>query len=102
MRGVATVWNDTIGAFHIEIPSWVPVIGGDSFSMPKMSVPSLQAGGIITQTGLIYAHAGEAISPMPAGGMGPAVVIQDAHFSDAVDVDLFMNRVAWATRTKRL
>ena len=48
------------------------------------------------------------ISPAPAGAAaamgrgGPAVVIQDAHFSDDVDVDSFMRRVSWAVGTSRL
>lgn len=50
-----------------------------------------------------------AVSPAVAGAMptaaagapatrGPAVVIQDAHFHDETDIDLFMQRVAWAVQ----
>ena len=33
---------------------------------------------------------------------GPAVVINDAHFADEVDVDSFMRRVSWAVGTSKL
>lgn len=37
-----------------------------------------------------------------SSGSGPAVVIEHATFSDAVDVDTFMARAAWAVRTRRV
>lgn len=33
---VAGVWNNTIGSLSFTIPKWVPWVGGNSFSMPKL------------------------------------------------------------------
>jgi phage-related protein len=33
---VADIWNNTVGRLNFTIPSWVPVIGGNSFGVPKM------------------------------------------------------------------
>lgn len=66
-------------------------------------LPHLAQGGLITGTGVVYAHAGEVISPAPAAKRsGPAVVVQNATFSQALDVDLFMKRAAWVAQTERI
>ena len=64
-------------------------------------IPHLAQGGLITQTGLIYAHAGEAITPAP-GRSAPAVHIEHAEFASSLDVDAFMKRAAWLARTGTL
>jgi hypothetical protein len=97
----ATVWNDTLGAVHFKIPSWVPGgLGGHEFGFPE--VPHLAQGGLITQTGLIYAHAGEAITPMPAGGLGPAVHIENATFTDQADLDMLFRQASFAVSAGRM
>lgn len=50
-NAVSTMWNRTIGSLTITIPSWVPIIGGDSFSFPKL--PGLFAGGTLTRGGAV-------------------------------------------------
>lgn len=92
-NGVAHAWNSTIGAIHFSIPSWVPGVGGKGFDMPNM--PTLAQGGLITSTGFVFAHAGEAISPIPNGLGGPAVHIENVHLSQELDVDSFSRRMAW-------
>lgn len=63
---IARFWNRTVGSLSFSLPSWIPVIGGHGFSMPKL--PTLQRGGEILQTGAVLAHKGERI--MPAGTRG--------------------------------
>jgi hypothetical protein len=99
VNGFADLWNGTIGRIHLSIPSWIPGIGGKSFSVPQ--IPHLAQGGLITQTGFVYAHAGEAITPAPVHS-GPAVVVENAHFSSGIDVDVFMRRAAWVVQTSRV
>jgi hypothetical protein len=62
-NGIASVWNNTIGKFSFNVPSWVPGIGGKGFAMPD--IPMLAAGGIVT--GPTLAMIGE--------GRGPEAVI---------------------------
>jgi hypothetical protein len=42
---VADAWNNTIGRLTWTVPSWVPFIGGHSFSAPRL--PHFHTGGIV-------------------------------------------------------
>jgi phage-related protein len=92
-------WN----SLHFTLPAFNlgPVhFGGQTIGMP--SVPYLQAGGLITQTGFVYAHAGEAITPAPEVGANrnaPAVHIEHLELSEVLDIDVFMKRAAWVAAT---
>lgn len=44
-NAVAWIWNHTLGAVNFTIPSWVPVVGGDSFGFPQMPTVSFHARG---------------------------------------------------------
>jgi hypothetical protein len=48
---VSSMWNRTIGSLTIQIPSWVPIVGGNSFSFPKL--PGLFSGGTLTRGGMV-------------------------------------------------
>jgi hypothetical protein len=50
-RGVAKLWNHTIGALSFKIPGWVPGIGGNGFDVPD--IPELANGGI-AQAGRVH------------------------------------------------
>jgi hypothetical protein len=90
---IADLWNGTIGSLSFKVPGWVPVLGGDKFSVPQ--IPHLAQGGLITETGLVFAHAGEAITPLNKS-LGPAINIENAQFNEPVDIDLLVKRVEFA------
>jgi hypothetical protein len=105
-------WNAVAGAINsvnisVHIPS-NPVtdflhIAGKGFDWSPPHVPTLAQGGLMTASGLVFAHAGEVISPAPASvtnRTGPAVVITHAHFSERVDVTTFGRRLAWTLQTQ--
>ena len=110
--------NAVIGAWNrleFRIPSFTlpsldfgPVhIGGQSFggwTFGFPDLPKLAEGGLLTSSGLVFAHAGEVIAPIDKvpgfGPAGPAVHIEHATFTSDVDVDVLMDRVAWAVRTR--
>jgi hypothetical protein len=104
--GLKGAWNavaNTINGVSISSPS-VEIAGHEivpSFTWrPPFHVPTLQAGGLLTRTGLVYAHAGEVISPAPARARGgPLVEIVNAHFSEKIDVATFGRRLAWEVET---
>jgi hypothetical protein len=98
LNAVIDLWN----GLHFTTPHiHVPFLGDSpSFTIGVPPIPHLAQGGVITRDGLVYAHAGEAVTP--AGRTGPAVVINDAHFSSEVDVELFMRRTAWIIQTQRV
>jgi hypothetical protein len=114
-----SAWNGVahaINSVHVSftIPS-NPVtdflhIGGQGFEWsPPFRIPTLQHGGLVTRTGFILAHAGEAVTPLPpraralagAGG-GPLVQIANATFGERVDIDTFGRRLAWAITSRGL
>jgi phage-related protein len=45
---VKRTWNDTVGGFGFSIPSWVPGIGGESWTVPKLA-----KGGTLTSGGFV-------------------------------------------------
>jgi len=98
VNGIIDIWN----GLHFQLPkiNAGPIhIGGETIGVPH--IPHLDQGGLITRSGIVYAHAGEAISPAP-GRTGPAVIINDAHFSSDVDIETFMRKTAWYVQTARI
>jgi phage-related protein len=102
-NGVARAINAVSVSFTIPSNAITDAlhIGGKGFDWkPPFSLPILQSGGLITRTGLIYAHAGEAITPLPARARGgPLVQIAHAHFSERIDIETFGRRLAWTVET---
>lgn len=43
-RSIASLWNRSVAEIGFTVPSWVPGVGGRSFSIP--SIPALARGGI--------------------------------------------------------
>ncbi|MGV8972253.1 MAG: hypothetical protein ACOH10_08010 [Rhodoglobus sp.] len=68
---VARLWNNTVGGFAIQVPDWVPGIGGRTFSLPK--IPSLADGATIMPSSggtlVRVAEAGRAESVVDTGKM---------------------------------
>ena len=64
----------------IEVPSWVPVVGGKGFqfNVPEIpKIPALAAGGIVRSPTLamIAERGPEAVVPLGRGGMGGGITI---------------------------
>jgi hypothetical protein len=103
-----SVWNAIAGAINaihisVKVPDWVPAIGGKGWDWRPPHVPTLAQGGLLTASGLVYAHAGEVITPAPAAASrGPAVNIEHAHFSERIDIDVLMKKVAWQMQVQRI
>ena len=103
-------WNTIANAvnsihFSMTIPGWVPVVGGKGFDWSPPHVPTLAKGGLLTASGLVYAHAGEVISPAPASATsrsGPAIVIEAATFTSDLDVRAFLRVASWEIQTQRI
>ena len=97
VNGIIDIWN----GLHFTLPKIDagPIhIGGEDIGVPK--IPHLAQGGLITATGLIYAHAGEAITPAAAvGRTAPAVHVEHLEVSTELDVEAFMKRAAWVAQT---
>ena len=72
INGIAKLWNNTIGKLEFNIPKWVPIIGGNGFSVPD--IPYLADGGIVTgpTLAMIGERGPEAVIPLSGrnSGMG--------------------------------
>ena len=79
-NAVGSLWNSTVGRLSFRIPSWVPGIGGDGFSMPQ--IPRFHSGGILPgapgQESLFLGMAGERISTASQSGGTVTVAAGDA------------------------
>jgi hypothetical protein len=98
---VIGAWN----SLHFKLGGWTVGKGPFSVTLPTVdigmpTIPKLAQGGLVTQSGLIFAHAGEAITPLPRGRLGPIVHIEHAHFTEPVDVDVFTQHIAALSRSR--
>lgn len=65
-NAIANLWNSTVGQLSFTVPSWVPGVGGNGWSAPK--IPLFAEGGIVTKPTLGWiGEAGdeEAVIPLP-------------------------------------
>jgi hypothetical protein len=69
---VSTAWNNTVGRLSWSVPGWVPGIGGNSFSAPRL--PKFHSGGPVPGTPgsevMAILQAGETVSPASSAGGG--------------------------------
>jgi IS1 family transposase len=65
---IADLWNNSLGKISFSVPDWIPAVGGNSWSFPK--IPKLAKGGIVTKPTLaLIGEAGaEAVVPLNRGG----------------------------------
>lgn len=109
--GIAWAWNNTVGNLSFSIPSWVPDIGGNHFSLPKM--PILDTGGIVTGPTLAALSVNsvpEAVIPLPrlnemmnsagAGSGGGTVIFEAGAIQSNANAHDIGAEVAWAYKTR--
>jgi len=96
---IAGWWNSSIGAIGFTVPSWVPVVGGRSFSVPN--IPTLHTGGVMPGApgteGLAMLMAGERVSPVGHGGGGGVLEIRSS--GSRVD-DMLLELLRGAIRSR--
>lgn len=85
-NAIARLWNNTIGQLSWTVPSWVPVFGGNTISVPHL--PTFHAGGTVPgfpgEQVPIMAQAGEVVSTPGAGGRGDTVYVRGDGLVDAL------------------
>lgn len=76
-NAISSMWNRTIGRLSWSVPSWVPGIGGNTISAPRL--PTLHAGGQVPgapgQTVLALLQAGETVGSRAAADAGPRKLV---------------------------
>ncbi|MDM4721161.1 hypothetical protein QTQ03_16710 [Micromonospora sp. WMMA1363] len=67
---ISTAWNSTVGRLRWTVPSWVPKVGGNSISAPRL--PKFHSGGKVPgppgSEMLAVLQAGETVTPAGTGG----------------------------------
>jgi hypothetical protein len=71
INGLIDIWN----SLHFRIGGWTVGVGPVHVTLPTVDVglptiPHLAQGGLMTSSGLVYAHAGEVITPIPKSARG--------------------------------
>lgn len=98
-NAVARAWNATVGKLSWTVPGWVPIIGGNSISVPNL--PTFHAGGTVPgapgQNVLAVLQAGETVRSA-AGGAGGARLTVDTAGSRLDDLLLEVLRAAVKAR----
>jgi len=61
---IADAWNNTIGRLSWTVPSWVPFIGGNTISVPRL--PHIQLN--LAEGGLVHARRGGVLANIAEGG----------------------------------
>lgn len=97
-NGIASAWNNTVGRLSFTIPSWVPVIGGNGFSMPR--IPSFATGtDEVLKTGLAMIHRGEKITPASAKAFSNGREAQLNSHSEPLEIVV---RLEWPTSDSKI
>lgn len=69
-NAIARLWNSTIGRLSWTVPGWVPFIGGNSISVPKL--PTFHTGGVVPGARgsevMAMLQAGERVIPADRSG----------------------------------
>lgn len=82
-NGVARAWNNSVGRISVNIPDWVPNIGGNSYSVPR--IPYAQRGAYLTGMGsILVGENGPEILNLPRGASVVPWRQSDGGISDIV------------------
>lgn len=65
-NAISRAWNNTVGRLSWTIPDWVPGIGGNGISAPRL--PTAATGADVLRTGAMLVHKGERVVPASKAG----------------------------------
>lgn len=99
---IISLWNRLDFGIHVAVPDWVPYYGGRHFDIDDIipDIPMLASGGNIQREGLVYAHAGERVTPAAEvtsldrrGGGGQVLEVRFAGNADTAAATSFKQMV---------
>lgn len=97
-NGISDIWNNTVGKLSWSVPNWVPIVGGNSISAPRL--PKFHSGGTVPGAPgtemMAILQAGERVSPAGSGG---GVVLEVRSSGNRVD-DLLVEILRSAVRIR--
>lgn len=100
-NAVSRAWNSTIGRLSWTIPGWVPGIGGNSISAPRLPVfhQGGHASGAMGGEFLAVLQAGERVVPTSGGGAGGSLVVGAAPGAERAFVQQMIKWLVFELRT---
>ena len=107
IKGINTMIKGMNGV-KIDVPDWVPGMGGKKFGFKIPDVPQLAQGGIVTKPTLAMIGEGresEAVIPLSKlkdmiGSSGNGVTIENMHVRSDVDIHLIARELFNLSQTK--
>jgi hypothetical protein len=102
---IADAWNNTVGRLSWTVPGWVPVVGGNTISAPKL--PKFHSGGVVPGPAgaetLAILQAGEEVTSRGQAAMQPSrVELSVAPGADSALAALLMKLVRDGTLQLRM
>lgn len=84
-NAIRNLWNSTVGRLSWTVPGWVPFIGGNTISVPKLHAGGV-IGGMQGSESVAILQAGERVTPRGVSAMtgGGATVRFAGNTSDAL------------------
>lgn len=81
-NSIADMWNNTLGKINFTVPKWVPLVGGQQWTMPN--IPRLAEGGMVNAGSLFVA--GESGAELIGSHKGQTTVmpLQNTDFTAAM------------------
>jgi hypothetical protein len=97
-NAIARAWNNTVGRLSWSVPGWVPFIGGNSISVPRL--PTFHSGvgrvpGVVGTTVMAQLQAGEEVRSIASAGGGSSITLRS---DGSAFADLIIDTVAGAVR----
>lgn len=96
-NAISNAWNNTVGNLSWTVPGWVPGVGGNTVSAPRL--PTFHAGGKVPgmpgQEVPIMALAGETVLPAGRSGGGDMV-----HVVVKLDTDTLIESIGRTVRRR--
>jgi phage-related minor tail protein len=77
---------DALNTIQVDIPSWVPIYGGNSFGIDIANVPYLATGGIVTRPTLAMIGEAGPEAVIPLNQMGPSIGTINIYGSNASEI----------------
>jgi hypothetical protein len=90
-KGIAAAWNNTVGRLSFTLPSWIPGLGGKSFSMPKIGEGGSSGSGASAADFRAFEEAQKSLAIVPSDVVAPSIAVAPSAVSGTTAPTVFDN-----------
>jgi hypothetical protein len=90
-KGIAAAWNNTVGRLSFTLPSWIPGLGGKSFSMPKIGEGGSSGSGASAADFRAFEEAQKSLAIVPTDIVAPSIAMAPSTVSGTTAPTVFDN-----------